>query len=312
MNIEKGTFFQSEAFGEFQEKIPYRGKSWSLLHDGSSCLVIKQKLPLGYCWLWVPYGPLIIPHTSHPASIFNDIAHIAKEERAIFARIEPPLGWPEENINKLSQKWRIKKTKRRYTPGHSLVLDLQKDEQALLAEMKPKGRYNIGIAKKHGVTVEPWRGDSEGFDAFYEIMKKTGERDEFGIHPEFFYKTLLESFGAASELLIAREPNHNKIIAGIIIIFYKNTATYYYGASDSAYRNLMAPYLLQWEAIMEAKKRGMKQYDFLGISPPGEKTHSLSGVSEFKKKFGGREVSYPAAFDIVYKPVMYKLYGLSK
>ncbi|MBI4994509.1 hypothetical protein HZC21_02590 [Candidatus Peregrinibacteria bacterium] len=63
------TFFQSWTFGEFQESLPYRGKSWALLTQPTTnnqqlttpeatCLVIKIKLPFGKCWFWVPYGPL--------------------------------------------------------------------------------------------------------------------------------------------------------------------------------------------------------------------------------------------------------------
>lgn len=34
-------------------------------------------------------------------------------------------------------------------------------------------------------------------------------------------------------------------------------------------RKHMAPYLLQWEAILEAKRRSLSVYDFLGVAPPG-------------------------------------------
>ncbi len=314
------TFFQSQAFGEFQEKIPYRGKSWMLRvlsfsrkresidppvkpEDDikASCLVIRQKLPLGYSWLWVPYGPL-----GFHEEIFEGIAQIAKKERAVFARIEPPLHWDAKHNETIRKNWRIASAKKRYTPEHTLILDIEKGEGEILAQMKPKGRYNIGVAEKHGVCVEPWNGDKKSFDEFYEIMRKTGERDEFGIHPKFFYAELLKTFGDDAILFLAKVP-YSKVLAGIIVVFYKGTATYYYGASDHKYRNLMAPYSLQWEAIREAKRRGMKHYDFLGISPSHEKNHSWSGVTEFKKKFGGREVNYPPAFDIVFKPLLYKI-----
>jgi lipid II:glycine glycyltransferase (peptidoglycan interpeptide bridge formation enzyme) len=177
--------------------------------------------------------------------------------------------------------------------------------------MKPKGRYNISVALRHGVNVEKFVHvhKQENFADFYQLLKKTAQRDDFGIHPKYFYETLLETFGENSRLFLAFSKD-KKVIGGIIVIFYKDTATYYYGASDHAHRNLMAPYLLQWEAIREAKRRGMKYYDFLGIAPPGDKNHSYAGITEFKKKFGGKEVSYPTAFDIVYKPMLYKLYRL--
>ncbi|MBI4994508.1 peptidoglycan bridge formation glycyltransferase FemA/FemB family protein [Candidatus Peregrinibacteria bacterium] len=202
------------------------------------------------------------------------------------------------------------------------MLNLDKTEAEILAQMKPKGRYNIQVAKRHGIIVERLPGetvDENILNDFYEILQKTGERDLFGIHPKYFYKNLLEIFGAQNmaDLFLAKTRD-KKIIAGIIVIYYKDTATYYYGASDYEYRNLMAPYLLQWEAILEARRREMKYYDFLGIAPgdneseknAGKNTgraHPWTGVTDFKKKFGGREVKYPPAFDVIYKPTLYRL-----
>lgn len=78
------------------------------------------------------------------------------------------------------------------------------------------------------------------------------------------------------------------MIAAGIYVFYNLVGLYYYGAStsDPEIRKHMAPYLLQWEAIREAKSRGCIIYDFLGIAPPDDMEHPLMGVSSFKEKFG--------------------------
>lgn len=299
------SFFQSKEFAEFQDKIPYRGKTWLLkYHDQDLCLVIRQKLRFGKCWLWVPYGPL-----GFSEEIFEDLARIAKEEKAIFARIEPPSKFlPGEEFDFLKSRWRIVKSKQRFTPEHSLILDLEKTEDEILAQMKPKGRYNILTAKRHNVLIQQYNSNisEKDFGAFYKILQKTGSRDGFGIHPKYFYKTLLEVLAPKKMASLFLAHHQNAVIGGIIVVFYKDTATYYYGASSYEHRSLMAPYLLQWEAIREAKRRGMKYYDFLGIAPPGEENHPYAGITEFKKKFGGREVIYPPAFDIIYKPIWYR------
>lgn len=309
-NHPSGTFFQSWAFGEFQEKIPYRGKCWALVAKDATCLVIKMKLRFGKCWLWIPYGPLTNCHAEPVEAslnqIFEDLAKIAKEERAIFARIEPPSGFlfrPGAEFD-----WHTKKSPDRFTPEHTLILDLEKTEEEILAQMKPKGRYNIQIAKRHNVLVQQYNSDipEKDFTAFYEILKKTGNRDGFGIHPKYFYKTLLETLAPKKMASLFLAYYQSAVIGGIIIMFYKDTATYYYGASSNKHRNLMAPYLLQWEAICETKRRGMKTYDFLGTAPPNAKNHLWSGITDFKKKFGGKEITYLPAFDVVYRPFLYR------
>lgn len=300
-NHPSGTFFQSWTFGEFQEKIPYRGKSWTLIAKNAACLAIKIKLRFGKCWLWMPYGPL-----GFSEEIFEDMARIAKEEKAIFARIEPPENFKFRAGAEFD--WRIVKSPHRFTPEHTLILDLEKTAEEILAQMKPKGRYNIQIAKRHNVLVRQYNSDipEKDFAAFYKILKKTGGRDGFGIHQKYFYKTLLETLAPKKMASLFLAYHQNTVIGGVIVIFYKDTATYYYGASSYEHRNLMAPYLLQWEAICEAKRRGMKIYDFLGIATPHAKNHPWAGVTEFKKKFGGKEITYPPAFDVVYRPFLYR------
>lgn len=287
-------FFQSNAFGEFQEKIPSRGKTWILKvkKTGSSCLVIRQALRKG-CMLWVPYGPLLAEgHVDDFEVIAKDLKRIAEEENAIFCRVEP--------LKKLNT--RSKSSFERYTPQKTLILDLLKTEAELRSEMKEKGRYNIRLAEKHGVTVQQFHSQNEvgahfAFTEFYKLLQKTAARDKFGSHPESFYKTFLEFFGQKNMASLFVAQYEGKIIGGIIVSFYGDTATYYYGASDYEHRHLMAPYILQWKALLEAKKRGMRWYDLFGLE--------WGRVSEFKEKFGGEMLEFPKAFDIVYRPFWY-------
>ena len=184
--------------------------------------------------------------------------------------------------------------------------------------MKPKGRYNIQVAKKHGVVVERIAGadvNENILNNFYEILQKPVRATNSGFIRNIFIK-IYWKFSGQKMADCFGENAERKTIAGIIVVYYKNTATYYYGASDYEHRNLMAPYLLQWEAIQEARRRGMKHYDFLGIAPEEKEgsaaVHPWSGVTEFKKKFGGREVTYPPAFDIIYKPALCGLMKIAK
>ena len=105
---------------------------------------------------------------------------------------------------------------------------------------------------------------------------------------------------------------NGEVIAGGIFVYLDRWGIYYYGASVSSFRNVMAPYLIQWEAIKEAKKRGCKHYDFLGIAPEGATHHPWAGVTDFKKKFGGRVTSYPQAREMVLRPFWYFIYKCYK
>jgi lipid II:glycine glycyltransferase (peptidoglycan interpeptide bridge formation enzyme) len=152
---------------------------------------------------------------------------------------------------------------------------------------------------------------------------------------------LLTTLDKDAKLLLAKKDG--KAIAGILLTFAGDTATYYYGASDHEFRSLMAPYLLQWRGIQFAKRRRCRFYDFLGIAQvldsrgteignrnqelwirkqgadfqsPKPKAqspnHRLAGVSSFKLKFGGEVVQYPMPRVLILKPFIYWVFWLVK
>ncbi len=79
---------------------------------------------------------------------------------------------------------------------------------------------------------------------------------------------------------------------------------YYYGASSHEARALMAPYALQWQAMLRCRTAGCRSYDLFGIAPEGAGSrHPWGGVSDFKAKFGGTVITYPPEQQLVFRPV---------
>ena len=196
-------------------------------------------------------------------------------------------------------------------PADTLILNLNHATQELLNSFHPKTRYNIKLAEKHNVRVE--KLDSARFEDCWNLFLKTGERDEFGLHAKSYYQKMLAL--PEVELWVARKEN-NAIIAANLMVFYGDTVTYLHGASDHNFRQIMAPSLLQWTLIQEAKTRGYAYYDFHGIAPEnspadlaGLPNHPWAGVTRFKKGFGGEVVNYPGTYDFIYQPGWYNIYS---
>lgn len=295
-NRSHRNLWQHPIWFEFQKNIGRQ--AWLLEADGASALVVKHNLPLGLSWLEVPRGPLW-KSEKDLNEILKKIKKLGKKENAIFVRLSP------YNKFKISDL-RFKTSKNDNHPETSLTIDLDQDEADILKQMKPKGRYNIKVARKHGVTIS----ESSEIDEFYKILSTTANRDGFGIHPKAYYQQMLDSMPDNAQLLIAEY--EGKVIAGGIFVYFDEWGIYYYGASESKYRNVMAPYLIQWKAIEEAKERGCKYYDFLGIAPENAKNHPWLGVTQFKKKFGGSVMHYPKAKEFILKPFWYWTYRLYK
>lgn len=391
---EIGNIHQMPQWGEFQSKMPSRGKYWIIYTQNdsgaiqSSALLVRQNLPFKLCWLYSPRGPIFDDKNKESLEnltpLFEKIAHIASKENAVFYRFDPALTQKSfnnnRNLNHILKKLKSKPAHAHYQPESTLIIDLTPPEEEILKQMKPKGRYNIKVANKHSVRVrisnlkaspkstpDPSDDHSPDLQAFYDLLKQTATRDNFHGHGIDYYQNMLTELGPEKVRLVVAEYSPRKststpifskseysaydqqidgslhspkILAAAIVTYFKDTATYYFGASSNEHRNVMAPYKLHWQIMQDAKKQGYKYYDMFGIAPALHKEiekHPLNGflkklsdkdsqvaipdfdpahpwakVTDFKLKFGGRRVDYMDAREIIYKPFWYRLMKIAK
>jgi lipid II:glycine glycyltransferase (peptidoglycan interpeptide bridge formation enzyme) len=91
------------------------------------------------------------------------------------------------------------------------------------------------------------------------------------------------------------------------MIFYGNEASYHYGVSTELGTKYSGAPLLHMQAMRDARERGIKRYNFWGITAENDTKHRFYGVSQFKRSFGVEELIYLHAHDLVIKPAQYKL-----
>ena len=267
-------------------------------------------------------------HSENFERIMEKLAPICEKEQVIFVKfiLDTVVGGGGAHVDEHkahSAGAQFKKTKSHF-PEATIVLDLTLSQEEILKQMKPKGRYNIKVAERNGVAVhEVHEKDLEKtLEKFYEIFQKTAERDGFRIHPLSYYQKMLTTLGPQhAKLFIATAPGEvpeeEKIAAGLIATYHNETlenrkALYYYGASDHELRSLMAPYLLQWHVMCDAKARGYTSYDLFGIAPEGAENHPWAGVTDFKKKFGGTVVEYEKSYQKITDWKWYLVYRIVK
>lgn len=263
-----------------------------------------------YTQLYIPRGPIIYTKSLEPSQVrefWDCIDQIAKKHKAVFTLIEPAQD-KYQNYNTLFQNW-ASETKVERLPHQTQILDLNLSEEELLKNMHPKMRYNINLAKRKGVQIKKILNYDLDFDRYFQdflnLIKETGQRGSFGIHTLEHYKHLLKSSspGIQTALMIA-EYNQKTLAANIILDTYEQRV-YLHGASSNLNRNMMAPPLLQWESILEAKKLGKNFYDFWGTSSTKK---SWQGISRFKSQFGGQSIDYPDSRIKVHKKVIFLIY----
>jgi len=232
------------------------------------------------------YGLFVLWVAEPPSSLIREnLEQLCKQKNCLFIQVETLNYIPlltKEGLGVVEWGWKQDYYKKFITP-YTAVIDLTQSEDEILAAMKPKGRYNIKLARKKWVEVMQSDNSERDIKAYYNLMQETTSRDSFAGNSIEYYKKFLTQ-NKSSKLLLAKQDN--VVIAAGIFIFDTEVSIYYYGASTSQkeYRNLMAPYLLQWEAISIAKNSWSKLYDFLGVATPGDKNSSLAWVTSFKKK----------------------------
>ncbi|MCX6798235.1 MAG: peptidoglycan bridge formation glycyltransferase FemA/FemB family protein [Candidatus Falkowbacteria bacterium] len=279
-------------------------------------LTVEENVSYLGKYYYAPKGPILKLDTGE-ASNFNsfnfikEFEELSRPKKIIFLRFEPSVDFLNGlNLNnlpfesdslKLKSKLGIKLIKTKdIQPAKTLWLNLDKPSEQILAGMHPKTRYNIRLAEKKGVIVRA--GGIADWPAFWELMATTAGRDRFRLHSPAHYKKFL-NYPDFIKLFVAEY--QGQIIAVGLFSYFANTVTYLHGASANSERNLMAPYLLQWEVIKRAQADGYKYYDFYGID---EK--KWPGVTRFKLGFGGEVAAYPGTYDLVFRPTAYRLYTL--
>jgi lipid II:glycine glycyltransferase (peptidoglycan interpeptide bridge formation enzyme) len=234
----------------------------------------------------------------------------AREMQSGWIRIEPESEEMLLNIREALPGVRIVKAPHDMQPREVFRVSLVPNEEELLAKMKSKARYNIRVAKKRGVRIVV---STEGkyVDAFIRLVTDTAGRKGVAPHPRKYYEKMCETLLGGHGSIFAAEKD-GEIIAANLVIFHGDTATYLHGGSDDRFRADMAPYILQWEAMREAKKRGCTWYDFGGVNMVELEAGAGKwyGITRFKTGFSPETQAdvYPGSYDIVLSPVRYMTY----
>jgi len=283
------------------------------IRGGMSVLI--QKIPvLGVSLLYAPRGPVCdLGDRALVEDLKKGADEIARRHKGYLFKMDPDVLNNDLDFIALTKSLGFKAflggdgfetIQPRF--NYRLYLD-GRSEDELFANLTQKTRYNVRIAKKHGVKIQI-RG-KESLDDFIRIMEVTGERDSFSVRGKSYFEGMLDGLGETCRLYMAYY--EGKAVAGAITTNYAGKCCYLYGASDNNHRNVMPNYLIQWEMIRWAAQTGCEVYDFQGVSGNlNEENNPLYGLYRFKKGFGGTLDEGTGEFDYIYLPLRAKLVGL--
>jgi len=311
---------QTSSWGALKSQFGWTEERVGLVQNGelvAGAQILYRRLPIGLGRLaYVPRGPMMDwADEKQTAALLTALGNAARAQGAIALTIEPNL--PDEP--------RLRERLRAFglhpapfssvQPRRTLVVDISPDEDDILMAMKSKTRYNVRLAGRKGVEVR--EAAEADLPAFHKLMAVTAERGEFGVHSPAYYEAAYRLFTPKDQARLLLAEVEEEPTAAVMVFALPPRSWYFYGASDSAHREKMPTYLLQWEAIRWAKSLGCTTYDMYGVPDEDrekledefvQRSDGLWGVYRFKRGFGGHLVRSLGAWDLVYAPTRYRLY----
>ena len=229
--------------------------------------------------------------------IFSDMKQQAKKLKCTFVRVRPQLQNTPENA-KIFQQLGFRKAPMYLSVEFAGVLNLENSEEEILKNMRQRLRRALRKAEKNQITIEK-TSDPKAIHDFYQIELQTAKRHDFYAFSEDFLTKQFAAFAKNDEAVLYIAKLNGEILAENFMIFYGNEASYHYGVSSELGTKYSGAPLLHMEAMRDARKRGIKRYNFWGIVDENDTKHRFYGVSVFKRGFGVEELKYLEARDLV-------------
>ncbi len=297
LSCEEKTFCHSWNWGEFNFLLG--NKIWRFgVFESNNLLAVFQVIGINAKrgrFLFVPHGPVFLKDHEKIKAILElvlkTLKELGKRENVLFLRIAPLLLRNEEN-NQFFDELGFINAPIHMHPEITWELDLSLSEEELLKNMRKTTRYLIRQAEKNEKIEIVKSTDKEDLEGFEKIYQETAKRHSFVPFSKEYLEKELETFAKDNQALIFSGKYKGEVISSAIIIFHSQRAFYHQGASLPS--KAPVSYLVQWEAIKEAKARGCQKYNFWGIVPQAEQStnHPWKGLTLFKKGFGGAEKDY--------------------
>jgi lipid II:glycine glycyltransferase (peptidoglycan interpeptide bridge formation enzyme) len=273
-------------------------------------ILVRRPRPMPWAFAYAPRGPVASSWDADATEAFSqEVRRVlpAVAGRVSHLRIDPeieldgPLD-PDGAMRRALRAagWRPASP---IQPNATRIVDLGADEAALWGDLRKKWRQYVSRARNSGITVVDATGDR--LPEFYRIYRETARRARFLIRTEAAYRDVWNAYAPAglARLLFAQAPD-GEPLATLLLVRCGSRVVEPYGGMTAAGGESRANYLLKWEAIRTSREAGAKRYDLWGLA--------TGGIAHFKTGFGGRDIRYIGAWDLVLDPLGRRAYELAR
>jgi lipid II:glycine glycyltransferase (peptidoglycan interpeptide bridge formation enzyme) len=256
-------------------------------------VLVRHPRPLPKGFGYAARGPLSgVPLDAESLRAFGDAARLAAPGLGIaHLRIDPELEDSDGSIaaSLRDAGWRPAPD---IQPPTTRVIDLDRPEEAIWADVRKKTRQLVRRAERDGVVVVS--GGLERIPDLHRVLATTMERVGLPFRTVGFYSDLWSAYAATDRAMLLLAEADGEVLSASLLIGWGPRIVALYGGTTPAGRRLEAKYALNWEVLRRARAAGYRTYDAWGL--PNE------GIAFFKAGWGGREVRYVGAWDLVVDP----------
>ena len=301
---------QSYEWGELKREMGWEPRRFLFRENGrtvAAASVLRRRLLGGIHVLYAPKGPAYDPASAH--QLPQVCAHLARiaSGPCLFLKIDPDIEQDDGAALSALESCGFRPSPEQVQFRNTMLIDLRREEDDLRRRMRREVRYYLNVARRSGVQVTS--GGMADLPVFYEMYRETAARDQFVVRPYRYYERAVGMFldNGMAEVLIAR--HEDEPLAGIVVFVFGRRAWYIYGASRNVRREARPNHLLQWEAMLRLKARGVEVYDLWGLPNVLTPGQPMWGVVQFKKGLGGELHTWVGAWDYTPHPLLYRLYN---
>jgi peptidoglycan pentaglycine glycine transferase (the first glycine) len=275
-------------------------------------VLLRRPGPLPWAFAYAPRGPVLGAWDAASIEGFTELARSGLRAaggaggRASHLRIDPEVerGSGPDDADGVTGVLR----RSGWSPAPAIqplstrVIDLSPQEDILWGDLRKKWRQYVNKARTGGVRVVD--AGSERLDEFYRIYRETADRAGFLIRAQSAYRDVWDAYGPdrRARLLFAELPDGTPV-ATLFLVRSGTRVVEPYGGMTQSGADSRANYLLKWEAIRSSRETGATSYDMWGLAH--------AGIDHFKTGFGGREVRYIGAWDLVLDALGRRTYGVA-
>lgn len=211
------------------------------------------------------------------------------------------------NLQKfICQHYKLKVAFRENMPMSDIIIDLSKSDQQLLEEMNSGAKSRIKKALKK--EIEFGMAAPDQYTLFYEKRVETSGDKGFNIIPYDQFERLVRYItqNGCGNLFLTNI--WGELVSGSICLYDQKYIVYLYGFTNRNFGNIGSHHYLKYKMFSRARDNGFLYCDLMGGSPTGFSKHHLASVSAFKESLGGIKVEQYGSYDLVLKPLLYRIF----